>query len=239
MCVNPDDPIFYVYVYLDPRKPGHYVYGEYEFEYEPFYVGKGNNGRSHQHLSGSKNKEFFNNIQNIGDPLIIFYKKEMIEYDAYRLEEKIIKSIGRLNIKTGPLYNLIDRSGGGSAGKHFIFTEEHKQALSNAHKGHTPWNKGKTNIYSEETRKKMSANKGKKFSEETRKKMSEANKGKILSDEHKQKLSNSLKGKNQKYSDNVILKAISLKISGLTYEKVSSIVNVPTSTIQHWIKNNI
>ena len=30
---NPNDPIFYVYVYLDSTRPGRYVYGEYEFEY--------------------------------------------------------------------------------------------------------------------------------------------------------------------------------------------------------------
>ena len=29
----------YVYVYLDPRKPGIFGYGEYKFDHEPFYVG--------------------------------------------------------------------------------------------------------------------------------------------------------------------------------------------------------
>ncbi len=36
---------FYTYVYLDPRKPGKFVFGKYEFEYEPFYVGKGSGRR--------------------------------------------------------------------------------------------------------------------------------------------------------------------------------------------------
>ena len=48
--------IFYTYIYLDPRKPGKYEYGDYLFSYEPFYVGKGK-GNKHiglKHTSESK-----------------------------------------------------------------------------------------------------------------------------------------------------------------------------------------
>jgi hypothetical protein len=44
-----DKCISYVYLYLDPRKPGHYIFilngFKLEFDYEPFYVGKGTNNR--------------------------------------------------------------------------------------------------------------------------------------------------------------------------------------------------
>ena len=47
-----EDRRFYVYVYTDPRKDnGPYKYGEYEFEYEPFYVGKGIGNRKNNHLN--------------------------------------------------------------------------------------------------------------------------------------------------------------------------------------------
>jgi len=36
---------FYVYALLDPRKPGRYVYETWEFDHEPFYVGKGSGNR--------------------------------------------------------------------------------------------------------------------------------------------------------------------------------------------------
>jgi hypothetical protein len=111
MCVNPNDPIFYVYVYLDPRKPGKYVYGEYEFDYEPFYVGKGNGKRAYAHLRGGTNKKFIDNIKEIGLPIIIFYAKGLTDYDAYILEGKINKSVGRLINKTGPLYNILNQHG--------------------------------------------------------------------------------------------------------------------------------
>jgi hypothetical protein len=41
---------FYIYIYLDPRKPGKYVYGMYVFDYEPFYVGKGKDKQYISHL---------------------------------------------------------------------------------------------------------------------------------------------------------------------------------------------
>ena len=32
--------MYYVYIYLDTRKKAHILYGEFHFDYEPFYVGK-------------------------------------------------------------------------------------------------------------------------------------------------------------------------------------------------------
>ena len=40
--------------------------------------------------------------------------------------------------------------------KYKPYSEEAKQKISNSLNGNIPWNKGKTNVYSEETRKKMS-----------------------------------------------------------------------------------
>ena len=72
--------------------------------------------------------------------------------------------------------------------------------------GRSPWNKGKTNIYSEETIQKLSeANKGQipwnkgikcpSLTEETKQKIREFNKGKKLSKEIKFKMSLSHRGK--------------------------------------------
>ena len=85
--------------------------------------------------------------------------------------------------------------------------QEYRDKISNSLKGNTPWNKGKTNVYTEETLEKMrnkifteesrqkmsNSQRGKKQSEETKKKNSEANKGRIMSEETKKKMSESRK----------------------------------------------
>lgn len=41
---------YYTYIYLDPRKPGHYSYSTLSFLHEPIYVGKGCQKRYLDHL---------------------------------------------------------------------------------------------------------------------------------------------------------------------------------------------
>ena len=75
--------------------------------------------------------------------------------------------------------------------------EETKKKQSASLKGKTPWNKGKTGVFSEKTRRgwsekrkgQTSSMKGKKHSEATKKKMSEAGKGRIVSEATKKKMS--------------------------------------------------
>lgn len=64
----------------------------------------------------------------------------------------------------------------------FLTSAEHKslhfKGQSSWNKGKSSWNSGKRNVYSEETRRKMSeAKKGKSLSEETKRKMSQVRKG--------------------------------------------------------------
>lgn len=113
--------IFYVYVYLDPRKSGSYSYGDYHFEYEPFYVGKSNLKIKHemQHIKQAKvwydkgNQLKLNKIRKIQrltgkDPIILKVKENISEQEAFNLEIKLIKLIGRIDLKEGLLTNLTD-----------------------------------------------------------------------------------------------------------------------------------
>ena len=60
---------YYLYFYLDPRKPGKYSYRNISFLYEPFYIGKGKGGRCLSHLkeatNSNKNSFKLNKIRKI------------------------------------------------------------------------------------------------------------------------------------------------------------------------------
>jgi len=72
---------FYVYALLDPFKKGKYIYGDFTFDFEPFYVGKGSTDRAFRHtkkiLYDSCNPHKKNKIKKIlelkGIPIVFFY----------------------------------------------------------------------------------------------------------------------------------------------------------------------
>ena len=145
-----DKNIFYVYVYLDPRKQGFFKYGEYEFNYEPFYVGKGNSNRWRRHLTfkflkENNNRLKENKIQKIinetgKNPIVLKYKENLSDIESKNLEIEMIKNIGRKDLNLGPLTNLTD---GGEGRKNIVVSEETKQKLSISGQGRKPWNLGK------------------------------------------------------------------------------------------------
>jgi hypothetical protein len=119
---------YYIYVYLDSSKSGQFIYDDLEFEFEPFYVGKGS-GRRYTQSKKTKSFDFKSNKikklneNNIEIKTIIIYNDIEEESKAYELEKKVISKIGRININTGPLTNLCE---GGNGGYDFQITRDSK-----------------------------------------------------------------------------------------------------------------
>ena len=177
---------YYVYIYLDPRKPGNYVYGELKFEFEPFYIGKGRNHRYRIHLLKVKRDDYknlpkYNTIKKILDsgmePIIIKYKEDLFEEDSFYIEKNMIESIGRKDLNDGPLRNL---SNGGEGNGNRKFTDEHRKNISLSKKGNVS-DKMKNHLKS--VHEGMKGNKrtlGFIFTEESKRKMSESRKKKLV-----------------------------------------------------------
>jgi hypothetical protein len=121
----------FIYVYLDPRKPGEYIYGEYHFDCEPFYVGvssgKTIHDRKTRHLYYAKlDKDITNNnykkniiksiLSDNTEPIILKYIDGVSLSDAFLKEKDMIKTIGNRYDKSGPLVNI---SKGGDGGDNF------------------------------------------------------------------------------------------------------------------------
>lgn len=115
--------MYYIYVYLDTRKKGSYSFGNFHFEYEPFYVGKGVNERYLTHLKiANRSRKGKSNliitkiksILNDGfEPTILKIIENLTRenYDSY--EKLMIKLIGKYCDGLGPLLNTTNGGDGG------------------------------------------------------------------------------------------------------------------------------
>lgn len=113
---------FYVYALLDPRRRGPFYYGNWKFDFEPFYIGKGKSTRMYEHLrsSGKAKSSKARAIESIRDskrePIVITKRRGLTEKAAFDLEIVLIARIGRLNTGLGPLTNVTSGGEGGSGG---------------------------------------------------------------------------------------------------------------------------
>jgi hypothetical protein len=102
--------VYYVYVYLDPRKPGKFNYDEFSFDYEPFYIGKGTKSRMLRHLKNENiNPIKVNKIKKIRssglEPLVKKIVENISNEESLEIEKRLIKTIGRYCKNQGPLTN--------------------------------------------------------------------------------------------------------------------------------------
>lgn len=119
----------YVYVYMDPRKPGEYKYGNYIFEFEPFYIGKSKTNTNldrmnlHTKFVREKNRDLTNNtykfniIKSILDsnmePIVSKVEGRMNLEASFNLEKLLIHTIGNRYVGNGPLVNITSGGDGG------------------------------------------------------------------------------------------------------------------------------
>lgn len=107
---------YYVYVYLDQRKIGIWKFKEFEFKFQPFYIGKGCGKRMQMHLKQCLlNKRNIKNsiiksIQKDLDELPIHYKlyENLSEEKAFQIEKEFVEQFGKLEDKSGILANIAD-----------------------------------------------------------------------------------------------------------------------------------
>lgn len=203
------DAPFYTYALLDPRKPGSFVYGEYRFDFEPFYIGKGKGKRMYVHNEtwALKKKTRKNNkIKSIIDDgynhITVKISDYLLEKDALENEIRLISEIGRLDNNTGILTNHTDGGDGVSGHKHSYETRQKLTKISTGKKQSKEtirrrMIKSKGRILPKEQIEQMvktRAMNGKKYTDIQKKRMSDAHRGKKLAESTKKLMSISRTG---------------------------------------------
>lgn len=187
------DNKYYVYAYLDPRKPGNYTYNETSFEYEPFYIGKGSGKRYLAHLNCKGKNKYLNNkinkIISLGlKPMIIKIEENLEEEYSYEREHELIKKIGQLYENTGPLLN-VQKGGRGKIG----FSEESKKKIGQ-NNSNRKWTDERRSKHSERYKGENNPMFGKTHTKKVKDYISSIHKGRKNTDETKKLMS-----KNYKY----------------------------------------
>lgn len=103
---------YYNYVYLDPRKPGKFVFGKYQFDYEPFIIGTGKKHSYYTHMNEPTSKTNIsikiNNIILSGlEPIILLLNKNTELCDA-KVNEINMRKIIILNDKKEKILKISD-----------------------------------------------------------------------------------------------------------------------------------
>lgn len=200
-----------------------YVYAHYKpNDTIPFYIGKGSRERAYivkkrnQHWKNVVKKYGFRveiMYDNLSEELAFQMEKDFIKMwgradlgcgplvnqtdggDGAKLSEETKKKISDAH-KGVPLSESHKRQSG-LAKLGIPLSDSHKEQISLGLKGKnvgkSPWNKGKTGVYSDDHLKYLKTVRlGMKHSEETKKKMSKDRKGRSLSEEHKNAIRNGL-----------------------------------------------
>jgi hypothetical protein len=129
--------VYFVYCFLDTRNPGEYIYGDYKFDFEPIYIGKGKGIRPERHfiLYKKYNTRFYSKMKSIissgNKPEFILLKSDLSEKESFEIERYFINLIGRIE-NGGNLTNLSDGGEGQSGFKH---SEETKRKMSEKRMG--------------------------------------------------------------------------------------------------------
>ena len=125
----------YVYVLLDSSKPGVHTYGEYTFDHEPFYVGKGKSKRIKDTIY-DKSSFKANKIRKMKSEGVEIIAKKVLESlsneESIKREIELISQIGRRDFGRGPLVNTTDGGEGRSGSPH---SEDTKAKISRGRKG--------------------------------------------------------------------------------------------------------